>query len=296
MCVKHLHLDNAGVLISLFNHFIMNSITNKINEQTKISALIKTNPLVIDTLVKFNPHFKKLKNVILRKLLAPRVTIAEACVIGKCNVSDFLNQMKKIGFEIEELRLNSIAEIQQEIVFSKTSKVLDFDVRPILAQEKDPLKLIIQKVDALEENQILRIINDFEPLPLINLLVKKGFNYQTEKIDEHTVITSFVKIVSSEKLELIAQGKENISDDNDFEIKLQSFSNDKLHVIDVRELEMPLPMITILEFLKKMKSDEALFVHHKKVPAFLLPELKEKEFKFLIQHKKNNKINMLIFK
>lgn len=275
---------------------LMNSITNKINEQTKISVLIKANPLVIDTLAEFNPHFKKLNNIFLRKLLAPRVTIAEACVIGKCHISEFFDRMRMIGFEIEEVLLKTTVNPQKENIFPSDLETLDFDVRPFLAKEKDPLKLIIKKVEALKENQILKIINDFEPIPLINLLVKKGFIYQTEKIGNHTVITSFLKSAVSGTLQLITQEKQDILIDDIFEKKLKNIPFNKLHIINVTELEMPLPMVTILESLNKLKSDEALFVYHKKIPAFLLPELKDKGFKFLIQHKENNKINMLIFK
>lgn len=275
----------------------MNSGSIKINEHTKIAVLIKANPLTIATLAAFNPHFKKLKNVILRKLLAPRVTIAEACVIGKCKVSDFLSEMKKIGFEIEESTLKSEIKIQNTALFSKSSEVLDFDVRPILAQEKDPLKLILQKIETLKENQLLRIINDFEPIPLINLLTKKGFQYQTERIDEKTVITSFAKIKDVQN-EVFNQKKlvmESAHQD-DFEQKLNSFAENKIHFIDVRDLEMPLPMTNILKALDNLQPDEALFVYHKKVPAFLLPELNDRSFQFLIQNTPDHKINMLIFK
>ncbi len=38
---------------------------------------------------------------------------------------------------------------------------------------------------------------------------------------------------------------------------------------------MPLPMHTILEALKTLPNDKALFVYHKRIPVFLLPELEE---------------------
>src|SRR5690606_8808339 len=104
----------------------MSSGSKKINEHTKISVLIKANSSTVDTLAVFNPNFKKLKNVILRKLLAPRVTIAEACTIGKCKVSDFMDQMKKIGFEVEESFSKLETTPQDMILFSTSTEILEF--------------------------------------------------------------------------------------------------------------------------------------------------------------------------
>ena len=50
-----------------------------------------------------------------------------------------------------------------------------------------------------------------------------------------------------------------------------------LETVDVRELEMPLPMHTILEALETLPADKALFVYHKRIPVFLLPELEEQQ-------------------
>ena len=71
-----------------------------ITSSTRIGAVIKENPQAIETLISLSPHFNKLKNPILRKLLAPRVTIAEAAIIGDCPVNKILDHLAKIGFEV----------------------------------------------------------------------------------------------------------------------------------------------------------------------------------------------------
>jgi len=76
-------------------------ISMKITEHTKISKLIQENPASIDVIAGINKHFRKLKNPVLRKLLAPRVSIAEAAKIGDTTVEVFLSKLKEIGFEVE---------------------------------------------------------------------------------------------------------------------------------------------------------------------------------------------------
>ena len=273
-----------------------------ISERTKISTLLKANPLVIETLTALNPHFAKLKNPILRNLLAGRVSIADACRIGGCGLNEFLDKMSAIGFEVREAvqSINSepgMVPAANSLEFTKNLKVIELDVRPVLALKQDPLKSILNSISSLNQDECLKIINTFEPVPLISMLSKKGFGYYTERPDPETVITWFVRTATGKTdLESVPLSPIRRAADEEFERMVKSFSQDKLITIDVRELEMPLPMISILEQLKKMQSDEALFVYHKKVPVFLLPELKERGFKFFIQDTADNKVNMLICK
>jgi hypothetical protein len=59
---------------------------------------------------------------------------------------------------------------------------------------------------------------------------------------------------------------------------------------------MPLPMVTILSELEKLPEHKALFVLHKKVPVYLLPELKDRGFSYLIQNTPDDKVNLLIYR
>src|SRR5690554_6436949 len=74
----------------------------KIYGNTKVSKVIKENKEAIEAIVSLNPHFTKLRNPVLRRLLAPRVNLAEAAKIGKCDVDEMLNALVAIGFELED--------------------------------------------------------------------------------------------------------------------------------------------------------------------------------------------------
>lgn len=62
----------------------------RINPQTKISALLKHNPDALEAIVALNSDFKKLRNPVLRKLMAGRTSIAMASKIGGCTPENFL--------------------------------------------------------------------------------------------------------------------------------------------------------------------------------------------------------------
>ena len=61
-------------------------------------------------------------------------------------------------------------------------------------------------------------------------------------------------------------------------------------------MEMPLPMHTILESLNKLPEDQALFVFHKRIPVFLLPELEDQHFSYRIKEISDGEVHLLIYK
>lgn len=271
-----------------------------INAKTKISTLIKANSRTIETLAELNSNFNKLKNPILRNLLARRVSISDACRIGGCEVSEFLDKMVSIGFEIDcsvETSLTIDSDPMTASKFSGDLNVVELDVRPLLTRGDDPLKLILKKSRDLKADECLKIINTFEPLPLINLLGKQGFRSWTEKPDADIIFTWFARNEGSmARPELSVENSEPVNTDQEFQNRVASFPTEKVRTIDVRELAMPLPMRTILEHLSELKPDEALFVYHKKIPVYLLPELAERGFQYFFQHSAEGNVNMFICK
>ena len=136
----------------------------------------------------------------------------------------------------------------------------------------------------------MRLVNSFEPLPLIYLLGKQGFEAYTETISDEKIYTWFYK--KSDIPQPV--GSDEYSSD-DWTNQLQRF-NGRTQKIDVRELEMPLPMMRILEKLDNVKAGEALFVFHKRIPIFLLPELKDRGFQFRARSISKGEVHLLIFK
>lgn len=55
-------------------------------------------------------------------------------------------------------------------------------------------------------------------------------------------------------------------------------------------------MMTILEALDVLADDQALYVYHKRIPVFLLPELQERKFDYRIKKIGDGEVYLLIFK
>jgi len=161
-------------------------------------------------------------------------------------------------------------------------KIVELDVRPILATGKDPFMDIMEKVKNLKEDETLMLINTFEPIPLYSVLGKKGFGHKTTNENGEFKIYFF----KDENL-----NSENVSDDN----KEPEF-NEEVFELDVRDLEPPEPMVKILETLPKLSDNTILLVHHHREPLMLYDKLAERGYEAIANKIEENYYKVVITK
>ncbi|MGZ5281869.1 MAG: DUF2249 domain-containing protein [Bacteroidia bacterium] len=267
-----------------------------INGKTKISTILRKSPESLYVIVQLSPKFSKLRNPVLRKVMAPRVNIEQAAKIGGCTAQNFFDALRPLGFMVDDNiiipgEMTSSADKPAWLLHAETEKIKLLDVRPILEGKQDPLNHILGSLKMLQKDDILCVLNSFEPTPLMLLLGKKGYIYHVEKMHDDEVFTYFKKQTDT-VFEEIKPGKSN---ETDFDVLLKEFAGN-LQEIDVREMEMPLPMLTILESTAALPQNTALYVNHKKVPVYLLPELEERGFGYAIKELAEGDVKLLIYR
>lgn len=263
-----------------------------INAKTKIGSILKEKSDALEAIISISPKFEKLRNPVLRKLMAGRTSIATASKIGGCKVSDFFVKLKPLGFDIDESQTSDTDSKEEVPAFIRNLQkqfIEELDVRPLIDSGKDPLTAILQKINTLNAGQVLKIINSFYPEPLILLLKKQGFDAYADVIDDNLVETYFRKTDKA-----AGSGIERSESEMENWNELMHRYEGRLEELDVRHLAMPLPMLTILEALEKIPADKALFVYHKRIPVFLIPELKERKFSYCIREISEGEVHLLI--
>src|SRR6187455_1195056 len=129
-----------------------------INANTKIASLIKQHPGALEAIVSLSPKFTKLRNPLLRKVIAARTSIAMASKIGGCSIDDFFSKLQPLGFDIDkaavEIEANENKPIPGFINNLPPDKIIELDVRPIIETGKDPLNIIIQNVQNLKAGSV----------------------------------------------------------------------------------------------------------------------------------------------
>lgn len=264
-----------------------------INLNTKIGVILKAHPDALEAIISSSPNFNRLRNPLLRKIMASRTTISMASKIGGCLIEDIFSKLEPFGFKIDRSTMGENKSLQNYIPdfikLTKPENTLELDVRPIIEGGNDPLKIIKEKLKEIKTGQLLKLINSFEPSPLIALLANEGYKTFVETINENLVFAYFYKSgADSVAPATIIQNK------NDWENILKQFKC-TTRELDVRQMEMPKPMLAILKELENLPKGNALLVYHKRIPVFLLSELAEQNFDYSINEIADDVVNMLIF-
>ena len=265
-----------------------------ITKDMKISKMLAEYPQTLAILIKASPHFKRLENKILRKTLAGRVTVEQAASIAGVDLYNLLFELNKsINISVEPKQIlnekmnnENLAKQKPEILEKiNADKIHQLDVRPIIESGKDPFQNIMAAVKELNDDNILLIINSFEPIPLYSVLGKQGFEHWTEK--ENDVFRIY-----------FYKNKEVVQDEKSSEQKASSKEAEYKNVIelDVRDLVPPEPMIKILETLSQVDEDTLLLVHHHREPMMLYPKLEERGYEAVSNKIEENYFKVVITK
>ncbi|MBS1659991.1 MAG: DUF2249 domain-containing protein [Bacteroidetes bacterium] len=249
-----------------------------INSTTKLSTIIRANKDSIEAIASLSNELARLRNPILRKVMASRITIAEAAEIGGCTTEQCKRALIPLGFKWEEEPEtdSSAPSSAQGTAFPPhtlhpafpSHTLIEFDVRPIIWSNSDPLKAILEKYRALKPGETLCIINSFVPTPLIRLLEKEGASVSTETISPSEYRTYFTPASILPPMPT----EQTIFFDTAEQFAAACAPYTPIE-IDVRPLESPLPMQTILANLAQLPRGSALYVFHKRVPLPLLEHL-----------------------
>ncbi|HVY73624.1 MAG TPA: DUF2249 domain-containing protein [Puia sp.] len=273
----------------------------QINGQTKISDIIKANKAGIDAIVGVAKPLERLKNPILRKVMASRVTLTEAAKMGGCKVQHLADALAPLGFVFEDTGAPGQAVKQRPVWLENVSgwDITFFDVRPVIENGADPLKEILHRFKEVDEGKIFCIINSFVPTPLIHLLEQE--KAEDSFVDQATDTAFYTYFLKKKKANAVAVGphrdKKIIMDDEPaFQAICANYADGKRKEIDVRHLEMPGPMETILAELEILPDNMALFVHHKRVPLYLLEEISDRNIEVHIRQIGEGNVKMLLFK
>ncbi len=265
---------------------------------TKISKIIKHDKKVIDVIASINKHFRKLKNPILCKMLASRVSVADAAKIGGITTKAFLKKLEENGYTVQYDSATPGEENENNKKKSKNkhmdkTNVVTLDARPILASGVDPFDDIMETLKGMNNDQTLLIINTFEPIPILNILKKRGYEYETER-PEPGVVHTYLRKTGAKKETATATASQPAKADGFASVEKRF--KEKMREIDVRNLEMPMPMVKVLEELEKLSEGEALYVHHKRLPQYLLPELENRNFKLVQKPIDDDNLKLIIYK
>lgn len=262
-----------------------------ITKDWKVAKVLDAYPATFDVFLEISPHFSKLKNKVLRKTIARRVTLEQAARVGGVNVNTLLMKLNdKAGFKVDTASMNNFES--HDSVWGvhglplPDKSEITLDVRPIIESGTDPFKTIMKAVKDMKHNEMLHLINSFEPVPLYSVMDAKGFTYKAEKRGNKWHIWFWSR----------DEDNKHTAADKPTTLTYKKKSAENIKEIDVRGFEPPQPMVTILETLNQIEDNTILLVHHHREPVLLYDKLEELGYKADVEKKDENYYIIIIRK
>jgi hypothetical protein len=170
-----------------------------INPHTRVGAILDAHPELENALLEFSPHFKKLKNPILRRTVARVATLETAAATAGVNVADLVAHLRRAagedgvsvvggtsvgdGTPVEDDTPDAppaspTAERPTWVDEADIAHTLDADA--MLARNEHPLGIVQSTVPRLAAHQAVHVRSSFRPEPLIELMLSKGCRVHVE--------------------------------------------------------------------------------------------------------------------
>jgi uncharacterized protein (DUF2249 family) len=241
-----------------------------ISGDTTVAALLAAHPELIDILAGCHPHFEHLRNRVLRRVMAPRVTVAQAARMAGVAPGDLLAALRRaVGeptaddSEFPGAAPPAAPPKPAALDVVPEARRVRLDVRDAIHRGEEPFGLIMRAVKRLREDEVLVLRAPFEPVPLYQVLARRGFRHWTECRAASDWSVWFYRAPGGEATtesvrEAAAPGRS---------------PGDEAVRIDVRGLEPPEPMVRVLEQLDALAPGRHLEVLHDRRPMFLYPQL-----------------------
>lgn len=167
----------------------------EITLETKVADLLNDYEGMQDILIDINPKFKKLNNPVLRRTLAKLAGVKQAAVVGGMDPMDLLNQLR-IAVGQTPIKNESIDEhslVKEVPLWIDNEPKATFDANVLLDNEDNPLAKAYNVLRKFEEGDILTIVADFQPEPLIEEFEKSGYEVYCKEIEDTHFITYIKK-------------------------------------------------------------------------------------------------------
>lgn len=164
-----------------------------ITPDTNVHELLETYPQLEDTLIGIAPVFKKLKNPVLRKTIARVTSLKQASVVGGVSLAEMINTLRnEIGQEQVTVKSESAQNKNDKPAWTENVKIT-YDAREDLENGVHPINKVMTETNSMNKGEVYLLVTPFVPAPLIDILVKKGFEVYTENVNGSEVRNYFLK-------------------------------------------------------------------------------------------------------
>jgi uncharacterized protein (DUF2249 family) len=265
----------------------MSSATIPIAAHDRVSDVLARDESLIEVFVRAAPHFGKLRNRAMRRVMARLVTVEQAARTANIPTERLVRDLNAaLGLADAQPSIETPPSVPDAGPSAERhpseAAVVELDLRDDLRQGREPFSRIMSAVAALRDDEVLRLRAIFEPAPLFTVLGKRGFAHEStaHAADDWSVwfwrpLTPVVPAFATPA----------ISETDDVPA-----ADERTVYLDVRGLNPPKPMMRTLAELETLAPGRTLIQINSRVPQFLLPMLSERGFTWEIDDSRPERV------
>jgi len=248
--------------------------TAPVRASDKVSDVLARDEALVEVFVRQSPHFAKLRNRALRRVMARLVTVEDAAKIAGIAPAGLVGELNAaLGIEPPDGAPLGVAAPAPRVrpadgpMRPDDAPVVEVDVREDLRAGREPFSKIMAAVAGLGPGDVLRLRATFEPAPLYAVLGKRGLVHETHNDGPADWSVYFWRPAAGEAPPAAASEAAVTTEPGTLRL-------------DVRGLEPPEPMQRTLEALETLPAGCTLVQVNVRVPQFLLPILAERGYEW----------------
>jgi uncharacterized protein (DUF2249 family) len=231
-----------------------------ITAETNLGQLLDEHPTLVEFLAGYHEHFAALRDRMRRRVMAPRVTVGQAATLAGVPAPELIGALRRaVGEEpgTAEAPAAPTPGVESAPRPSALERLrpVELDVRDEIRRGEEPFARIVAAAKSLGADEALVIRAPFEPVPLFDVLGRRGLAHWSERLGEADWRVWFHRAASPTAAPVAPAGGATL---------------------DVRGLEPPQPMVRVLQRLTGLGPGETLTVLHERRPTFLYPLLDER--------------------
>lgn len=240
-----------------------------------IHRVLERYPELLEVLVSLGPAFSQLRNPLLRRVQSRLVTVAQAAQLAGLEPAVLVQRLNAAvradsgsSAPAASAPVGTTAPPATEVP-PDVPVVATVDARPLLDRGEEPFSTIMAAAARVGAGEALLLRTRFEPLPLYDVLAKRGFCHRARQLapDDWEVVFWRGAASSAD-----AAASEPTAASSALSLRGEHVPA-AVVTIDVSDLVPPEPMVRILGALEGLAPGQTLLVHHVRRPVYLYPQL-----------------------
>ena len=269
-----------------------------IGPDDRVARVLDADERLVEVFAAASPHFARLRNPSLRRVMARLVTIRQAARVAGVPLDALMARLNDAARgsaspeppanhpdERDEMTttMTTMEVMPPALAAVPDARIVDLDVRDELRRGEEPFSRIMAARKALGPGQVLRLRAIFEPAPLYAVMGKQGFAHWTERLADDDWRVWFHRED--------APSSAPSADASDADA---AEGGDGVVVLDVRGLEPPEPMVRTLAALETLPEGGTLVQVNVRTPQFLLPRLEEAGWQYEVREQGDELVRVFI--